>query len=132
MAGFNGTDYVLQVNTGTPGAPTWVTIGSQRDATVSDDTAEIDTSSKDSPDMEILPGRRSGTIDLEMLYVDGDTEMQLLKDAIRNSTLVQLQELVDGIAAGVASGYLTSRSESYPDQGEAVVSVTFRRTGAWA
>lgn len=131
MAGMNGTAYLVQVNTGTVGVPIWTTVGAQRDTTVSESLGTVDTSSKDSNNQEILPGRYSATLSFDHLYVPGQPEHTLLRDAIRNRTLVQVREFLNGSPGVVGSGYLTSRSQSFPDQGEAVVSVEFTLTGAW-
>lgn len=127
---FNGTDMLLQVNTGTVMTPTWSTVGSQRDCSIEDSIAEIDVSSKDGREMEVLPGRVSYQITLDHLYVPGSTEQDLIKTSARAGTLVQLQELEDSVAGDVYSGYITSRNISFPDQGESVVSLTLRVTGA--
>lgn len=132
MAGMNGTAYLVQVNTGTVATPVWVTVAAQRDATVDESLGTIDLSTKDSNNEEIGPGRYSATLSFDHLYIGtGQVEQELLRTAIRNRSLVQVREFLNGVAIYKASGYITSRSTSWPNQGEVVVSVEFHVSGGW-
>jgi len=62
MAGKNGSDVLLLVNTGTASVPVYEAVASQRDVDFSETTEEIDVSSKDSRAKRVLPGRYGSTI----------------------------------------------------------------------
>ncbi len=126
-----GTSLVLQVNTGTVAVPVWVTVGSQRESSISEEVDTIDVSSKDAPEQAILPGRYSSTVSLDHLYVPGAPEQAALATAIQTRILCQLRRFEAGVAGKKASGYVTSREESFPDMEESVVSVEFTVSGAW-
>ena len=130
MAGMVGTAYLVQVNTGTEATPIWTTVGAQRDTTVDESVATIDVSSKDSAATSILPGRYNVTISFDHLYVPGQAEHTTLANAIKNRTSVQVREFINGTPSTVHKGYLTSRSSTFPDMGEAVVSVEFQASAA--
>ncbi len=124
-AAINGSDFLVQVNTGTEAAPVWATIGSQRDATVSRTRGTINVSSKDSMARRVKAGEYSYEVTFDHLYVPGAAEMNHLRTAIRNGTLIQLREFLGGVAGRIFTGILTGQEESFPHQGEATVSVTF-------
>ncbi len=126
---FIGTAFLVQLNTGTEAAPVWTTIGSQRDATVSRALDVIDVSNKDSRNRRIKPGRYTVEISFDHLYVPGAAELVALKDAMLNATWLQVREFVGGIARRIYGGFITGHDESFPDMGEAVVSVTFTGDG---
>jgi TP901-1 family phage major tail protein len=121
----NGSDFLVQVNTGTEAAPVWATVGSQRDATVSRSRDTINVSSKDSMARRVKAGEYSYEVSFDHLYVPGAAEMDLLRTAIRNGSFTQLREFRGGVAGRVFGGIITGHEESFPHQGEAVVSVTF-------
>jgi TP901-1 family phage major tail protein len=126
-----GNDFLLQVNTGTEAIPVWATVGSQRDTTVARSRDTIDVSSKDSRAKRVKAGQYSYEVSLEHLYVPGGPELDLLRGAIISGTLVMLREFrpiaADGAqtAGRVFTGVITGQEESWPNESEAVVSVTF-------
>lgn len=124
-AAINGSDFLVQVNTGTEAVPVWSTIGSQRDATVSRSRDTLNVSSKDSMARRVKPGEYSYEISFDHLYVPGAPEMALLRNAIRNGSFVQLREFIAAVPGRIFGGIITGQEESFPHQGEAVVSVTF-------
>lgn len=126
---FIGRAFLVQVNTGTEGAPVWTTVGSQRDATVTRALAIIDVSTKDSRNRRIKPGRYTVEIAFGHLYVAAAPELTALKNAVLNGTFTQVREMVAGAAGRVYGGYITGHVESFPDEGPAEVSCTFTGDG---
>jgi len=132
MPATNGADTLVIVDTGTS-TPVWVIAAGQRDATFDENNNLIDVSSKDSGRTEeVLMGRLSQTVTLDMLYINGDAGYNALKDASRNGTSVLIRRRFQGSDLEQATSYVETRSESFPDQDAAVISLTFRIDGAWA
>lgn len=133
MAGMNGTDFLVQVNTGTPTVPVWTTVAAQRDASVSESSDTIDFSSKDGRAWEGRAGRYESEVSLDGLVpVAAEAGFDALKAANRNGTLIQLQTRRAGVAYEKASAIVTQMDQEYPDQGEATFSGTFKITGSWS
>ena len=80
----NGADVLLLANTGTEAEPSYEVVGSQRNVSFSETTANIDSSSKDSRATGNEPGRYASSLSLEHLYVPTDEAYQALKDAMRD------------------------------------------------
>lgn len=127
----NGTDVLLMVNTGTTEVPVWTAVGSQRDVTFEESTEEIDVSSKEGREKEVVAGRYSSSVSLDALYVPSDTAYSELQDAMRSGDLVQIARSVSDTETEKADALVTSLSESFPDQDGATVSVSLTISGAW-
>ena len=130
-AGVNGALFLVLVNTGTPSAPVYEAVGSQRDATVEEASANVDYSSKDSRNQRVGYGRYSSTISFEHLYIQSDTGYAALKAANRAGDMILVARELDGVALETANAKVDSMSENYPDQGESVISVAMTIDGAW-
>lgn len=78
-----GKDYLIYLNTGTTeAAPTWTLLGAQRSGDLNREADEIDASHKTSGGWKsTLPGLRSWSIDLETVYLAGDTGAKFLEAA---------------------------------------------------
>ena len=78
-----GKDYLIYLNTGTTeAAPTWTLLGGQRSGDLNRAADEIDASHKTSGGWKsTLPGLRSWSIDLETVYLAGDTGAKFLEAA---------------------------------------------------
>lgn len=78
-----GKDYLIYLNTGTTeAAPTWTLLGGQRSGGLKREADEIDASHKTSGGWKsTLPGLRSWSIDLETVYLAGDTGAKFLEAA---------------------------------------------------
>lgn len=78
-----GKDYLIYLNTGTTeAAPTWTLLGGQRNGDLNREADEIDASHKTSGGWKsTLPGLRSWSIDLETVYLAGDTGAKFLEAA---------------------------------------------------
>jgi len=107
-------------------------VGSQRDVTYDETTAEIDVSSKDSRAGRFLPGRYGATMKLDALYVPDDTAYLALQSAMRNGDMVEVWSMEESVVIESADAIVTSLSRSGPDQGEATVSISLRIDGEWA
>lgn len=128
----NGTDLLLLVNTGTPSVPAYEVVGSQRDATIVENTATIDVSSKDNRNQRVLPGRFSGTISLNALYVSTDAAYLALRQANRNGELILVARQENDVVVETVDAKIDSISEGFPDQGEATISVSLTIDDQWA
>ena len=131
MPPVNGSLIVLQVNTGTVAVPVWTTVGSQRDTTNSGSLALIDASSKDSRNEVVQAGRWTGELTLTHLYVPGAAEQQLLRNANRNGTVIQVRTFEDGVAKERADGVVTEYSENHPDMDVSSAEVTVHISNGW-
>jgi TP901-1 family phage major tail protein len=127
----NGTDLLILANTGTPGVPAYSIVGSQRDATLEESTDTIDISSKDSRAQRVLPGRYSGTISLDALYVPNDAAFQALKNANRDGEMILVAREEAGVVIETVEAKIDSISEAFPDQAEATISISFTIDGFW-
>lgn len=78
-----GKDYLIYLNAGTTeAAPTWTLLGGQRSGDLNREADEIDASHKTSGGWKsTLPGLRSWSIDLETVYLAGDTGAKFLEAA---------------------------------------------------
>ena len=119
----NGTDVLIWVDGNM--------VGSQRDVTIDEATAEIDVSSKDQREMRVLPGRYDSSLSLDALYVPAGTAYLALQAAMRAGTFVEVVVLEDGVVTESADAIVTSLSRAAPDQDAATVSIGLRIDGAW-
>jgi len=106
-------------------------VGSQRDVTIDETTAEIDMSSKDARERRVIAGRYSANLSLDALYVPSDTAYIALKAAMRDGTLVEVVRIEEGSVLESANAVVTSLSEKGPDQDAATVSIGLAIDGAW-
>lgn len=127
----NGTDLLLLVNTGTPTVPTYEVVGCQRDATLEETTDTIDVSCKNSRAQRVLPGRYSGTISLDALYVPTNAAYLALVDANRNGELILVARQEDGVVTATVNAKVDTISETFPDQDAATISVSLTIDGFW-
>jgi len=128
----NGTDILLLANTGTVLVPVYEVVGSQRDVTFDETTDEINVSSKDSRAKRVLPGRYSGEISLDALYVPSDTAYLALKAAMRDGALIKVLRQEAGVSLEECTAMVASLGEAGPDQGEATVAIGLTLDGFWA
>jgi len=127
----NGSDVVLLVNTGTALVPAYEIVGSQRDVSFEETTEEIDVSSKDGRAKRVIAGRYASSISLDALYVPSDAAYQALKDAKRNGELILVAREENEVTLETANALITSMSESFPDQGEATISISLTIDDVW-
>lgn len=128
----NGSNLLILANVGTPASPAYQVVGSQRDATIEESDAGIDFSSKDAREQKVGAGRYSTTISFDALYVPTDLAYQALKSAMRTGTLVLVARQESDTVIETIDARVDSISGSFPDQGEATVSISLTGSGAWA
>jgi predicted secreted protein len=121
--GLNGADVLLYV-----GAEP---LAGQRGATRSQDAATIDVSHKLDKYERFIPGRLSSQLQFDGLWVPDDTAYQALQTARENQDTVVCRLMFDGAPWREADGFITTMTESYPDQDAATISATFQVSGAW-
>lgn len=127
----NGTAVLLLVNIGTPTIPMYTAVGSQRDVSFEESTAEIDLSSKNARKQTIGAGRYSANLTLDNLYIESDAGYEALKNAMRNKELVLIAKQIDEVTTETASALVTNLSERSPDQGEATVACSLTINQGW-
>lgn len=131
MSGINGADVLLLVDVGVS-SPSFVIAAGQRDVTFDESNNLIDISSKDTGRIEeVLMGRLTQTVTLDMLFINGDAGYLALKDASRNGTAITIRRRFQGADIEDATAFVETRSETFPDQDAGLVSLAFRLSGAW-
>ena len=131
MSGINGADVLILVDVGVS-APSFVIAAGQRDVTFDESNNLIDISSKDTGRIEeVLMGRLTRTVTLDMLFINGDAGYLALKDASRNGTAITIRRRFQGADIEDATAFVETRSETFPDQDAGLVSLAFRLSGAW-
>jgi predicted secreted protein len=132
MSAMNGSDVLILVNTGTAAVPIYEAVGSQRDMTIEQTSDEIDTSNKTSGRYaEFMPGRYSSTVSFESMYVPNDGSYAVLRASCEYGLFLKIRREYAGVAEREADAFVTSLSESFPDQEPGVVSASMRITGPW-
>jgi len=129
--GMNGSDVLLLVNTGTPTVPVYEAVGSQRDVSFEESTAEIDISSKDGRAKRVLPGRYSSSLSLDALYVPTDDAYLALRTAMRDGELILVAVENDGVTEETATALIANMSRAFPDQGEGTIAIDLTIDGEW-
>lgn len=130
MPGINGADVLIYLDTG-DSVENWVVVGGQRDVSINEDIALVNISHKLSGAYgEFLPGRITGTMTLDAVWIPNNAALTALKNATRSRTLVRLQRYYLA-AVEEAEFVITSKAESFPDQAEGTVSLNFQQSGAW-
>lgn len=131
MSGINGADVLILVDVGVS-APSFVVAAGQRDVTFDESNNLIDISSKDTGRIEeVLVGRLTQTVTLDMLFINGDAGFLALKDASRNGTSITIRRRFQGADIEDATAFVETRSETFPDQDAGLVSLAFRLSGSW-
>jgi TP901-1 family phage major tail protein len=131
MSGINGADVLILVDVGVS-SPSFVIAAGQRDVTFDESNNLIDVSSKDTGRIEeVLMGRLTQTVALDMLFINGDAGYLALKDASRNGTAITIRRRFQGADIEDATAFIETRSETFPDQDAGLVSLAFRLSGAW-
>lgn len=131
MPGINGADVLVIVDVGVS-TPSFVVAAGQRDVTFDESNNLIDISSKDTGRIEeVLMGRLTQTVTLDMLFINGDAGYLALKDASRNGTSVTIRRRFQGTDIEEVTAFVETRSETFPDQDAGLVSLSFRLSGSW-
>lgn len=132
MAGekITGIDILVKVNTGTAEAPTWTSVGGQRNATLNLNSTGVDVTSKDNYGWtDELVGVNSWSIAFDGLYVESDTAFGKLEMAFMSRQLIKVQLEMPSGKTYDGNGRITL-SIAGPYNAEATVSGTITGAGA--
>lgn len=126
-----GKDFLLYINTGTVGSPTWTLIGGQRNASLSRSADEIDLSHKTSGGwMAKKPGLRGWSIDLDALVIMSDTGLAAMEYAFQNGLELNIKLVYPDGTSQTGWGGLTDFGLDNPHDGEASLTGTINGNGA--
>ena len=125
-----GKDFLLYVNTGTVGSPTWTLVGGQRGASLGRTADSIDLSHKTSGGWKSMKaGLRGWSVDLDGLVLLQDAGLQALESAFMSGLEVNIKmEYPDGTIQ-TGWGSLTDFSMETPHDGEASIKGTIDGNG---
>ena len=126
-----GKDYLIYLNTGTTeAAPTWTLLGGQRSGDLNREADEIDASHKTSGGWKsTLPGLRSWSIDLETVYLAGDTGAKFLEAAFLAGKQVHVKYEYPDKSFVTGWGSITECSLSTPHDDVATLKGTISGDG---
>lgn len=126
-----GKDYLIYLNTGTTeAAPTWTLLGGQRSGDLNREADEIDASHKTSGGWKsTLPGLRSWSIDLETVYLAGDTGAKFLEAAFLAGNQVHVKFEYPDKSFVTGWGSITECSLSTPHDDVATLKGTISGDG---
>jgi hypothetical protein len=122
--GENGDDVIIYVGANA--------IGSQRNVTLNSEMTVIETSAKGDAEATFIAGRTTHSVDLDGLYVNGDSAWDDLSAAMEGQTSITLMRYRNSSFVASATAYVTSLSRSHPDMDVATVSASFQITGTWS
>jgi TP901-1 family phage major tail protein len=124
-----GVDILIKVEDPVT-AGTYVTVGGQRNATLSESSETIDNTSKDSGGAyEYDYGLYGWTVSADGLYITDDAGYQELRNAMRNKNKVKIQISEKGTATKEGEALVISSELEGPYDGEVTYSVEFQGSG---
>jgi hypothetical protein len=123
-SGENGDDVLIYAD-GT-------SIGGQRNVSLNSEMTVIDTSAKGDAESTFIAGRTTHSIDLDGLYINGNTAWDQLSSAMENQVSITLERYRNAAFVASATAYVTSLSRSHPDMDVATVSVSLQISGTWS
>lgn len=125
-----GVDILIQVeDTVTPG--TFITVGGQRGATLSENVENFETTNKGSNGYkEYEYGFGDWKISCDGVYITADAGYKALVTAMRNKTKVNVQWSEGGTATYTGSALVLSRDLEGPYDGESTYKLELQGTGA--
>ena len=117
-----GLDMKLYRNTGSFAIPVWTLIDNVRDLSATDTRSEAEVSRRASAFKQFEPAQRDFSAEWEMVYDGADANFTALRNAHRDSTLIEFA-FADGLIATVGTIFLRieckvfefSRSEPLDD-----------------
>lgn len=130
--GTRGANYLLYVNTGTSDTEAiWTIVGGLRSTDLKRQAEEIDASHKTSGGWKnTLPGLRSWSVELEAVYLSGDTGAKFLEQAFLDGKQVHLKFEYPDKSYITGWGSITDCSISAPHDDVATISGTISGDGA--
>jgi hypothetical protein len=123
-SGENGDDVVIYVGANQ--------VAGERNVELNAEMTVIDTSAKGDVESTFIAGRTTHTLELEGLYVNGDSAWDDLSSAMEGQTSVTLQRYRNGSFVASATAYVTALNRTHPDMDVATVSASFQITGTWS
>lgn len=123
-SGENGDDVVIYVGANQ--------VAGERNVSFNSEMTVIDTSAKGDAESTFIAGRTTHTLDLDGLYVNGDSAWDDLSSAMEGQTSVTLQRYRNATFVASATAYVTSLNRSHPDMDVATVSISLQITGTWS
>lgn len=128
MPAINGSLIILRIeDPANPG--TKVPITCQRDSSIDESVASIDTTCKDNDWKTVIGGEGSWSASLEMLYHPGDAIQVEIKRIFRARELIELEVWEDGVATEVGTALITGHNLSAPKQDVASRSLSLEGSG---
>jgi TP901-1 family phage major tail protein len=129
MAGLKGIDILVLVEGAVAG--TFIEVGGQRGATLSETVETIEMTNKSSNGYkEYEYGFGDWTVSADGLYIIDDAGYEKLVNALRNKTKVKVRWTEKGTQTFEGDALVTSRDLEGPYDGEATYSVELQGSGA--
>jgi len=122
--GENGDDVIIYVGANA--------IASQRNVTLNSEMSVIETSAKGDAEATFIAGRTTHSVDLDGLYVNGDSAWDDLSADLEGQTSITIMIYRNDSFVASATAYVTSLSRSHPDMDVATVSASFQISGTWS
>jgi hypothetical protein len=120
----NGADVLLYVDE--------TAVAKQTGLSRSTSTPTIDVSHKLSELDEFIPGRGSGTMTLNALWVPTHSAYLALRAAQLNKELISIRVVYDGDAWEDASALITQFDEDWPDNAASTMTINLQINGSWS
>ena len=125
-----GKDFLLYLNLGTVGSPTWTLIGGQRNSSLGRTADSIDLSNKSNNGWKSFkPGMRGWSLDLDGLIVLSDSGFAAMEYAFQNGKELHCQMKYPDGTVQEGWGGLTDFSLDTPHDGEASLKGTIEGNG---
>ncbi len=119
-------------------APVYAPVAEQQGLDLDDSMDEIDANSKGTRFSRTIPGRQSGSFDLDMLQTWADGTQARLRRAYLNREKIALRHIIPASVTGEAAStieeataYITGFGRSYPDSDTASFSASFSLQENW-
>ena len=107
-------------------------VGGQRNVTLNVESSEIDTTAKGDTARTYLSGRPSYTLDLDGVYLNGNTAYDAISTAIDGKSTVTVNRYRAGSWVASATAYVTSLSRGHADEEVATYSISMLLSGGWS
>lgn len=109
-----------------------ILIGGQMSATVTQTRDVFETHIKGDDEKTFENGAATTTIDLDCLWIASDSGQAALQTSVRDGSTITVHRHVDGTTTESATAYVTSFSETFPNDEKATVAATLQISGAWS
>jgi TP901-1 family phage major tail protein len=134
VAEIAGVDILLKVNTGTIAAPTWTTVGGQRNCTLNRSGDEIDSSDKTTGGWKKkVTGLIEWSMDCDVVLQDTDNAYAALEAAFNTRQQIQVQIAYPASAGGktrTGMACISNLGEEMPYDGISTAKLALAGNGA--